>query len=143
MRLAVAVVTVVALASPTAMAGGTSYRVRITAFETSDAAQAVFVADGGSEELMPGCRVVRVASRYELRSWPWSSEKVFTRQAHRDGLRRLKEAFDSGAETRFGIMGSGLAGEASGKPCAFRSRALALIQEEAGISVVYSLYKHP
>jgi hypothetical protein len=126
-----------------AIAGGTSYPVRVRAFEPGEQSKASFVVESASEELMPGCKIVRVVAEYRVWHWPWSSEKTFTREAHFQALRRLKEVFESRATTRFGIMGSGLGHKSSDGPCVFRSRALALLEEAPGIQVVYSVYKYP
>jgi hypothetical protein len=128
---------------PLAVAGGTSYQVRVTAFEPGEHTKATFVIEDTSEEVMPGCKVARIVAEYRLWRWPWSTEKTFTRDAHLVALQRLREAFESGATTRFGIMGSGLARGSSDAPCVFRSRALALLDEESGARAVYSVYKYP
>ena len=125
-----------------ALAGGNSYQVRLTTFEPGEHTKARFVIQSTSEELMPGCKEVHVVAEYRLWRWPWSSEKTFTREAHLKALQRLKEAFESGANIRFGIMGSGL-GHESSDPCVLRSRALASLEEEPGARVVYSVYKWP
>jgi hypothetical protein len=86
--------------------------------------------------------VVHITSEYQLRNWPWSRQKVFTREAHREALRLLRDAYQSRAEMRFGLMGTGLAAESSGT-CRFRSRALAVLEEQGGGSAVYSVHKDP
>ena len=142
-RLPLFAVVVLAFDLQAAVAGGTSYQVRISAFSGGERTKATFIAESSSEEIMPGCKVIEVVTEYRLWRWPWSREETFTREAHRQALARLREAHEAKAGIRFGIMGMGLGHESSDGPCAFRSRALATVEEEGGTHAVYSLYKDP
>jgi hypothetical protein len=143
MRIAAAIAVLLAASAAETMAGGISYDVRVVAFTKGKKPKASFVLEGAKEELMPGCRSVHVAAEYDVSRWPWDTERTFTRSAHSEAIDRLKTSFASGTAMRFGLMGTGLGQDSEARPCVFRSRGLAILEEEPGIQAVNSVYKHP
>jgi hypothetical protein len=86
------------------------------------------------------CPQVTVVAQYSLWTWPWR-KPVVRRDNHARALDHLSRDFDAHADTRFGILGTGLGEDPHAGACHFRSRALSLEEESAGEWVVYSFFK--
>ncbi len=129
-----------ALISAPVQAGGSSTAVRIASFSRASPQSASFVVVGIDEDITQRCRKITVAAQYGLWSWPWTKPEV-SRKAHQRALDHLAADFAARADTRFGVMGSGLGEDPKHGACHFRSRALSLEDESAGKQVVYSWFK--
>ena len=133
----------ICLAGDTVDAGGVSRAVRIASFSHVSPDQATFVLEGVSGPAALNCRRATFHARYSpWWRWPWEPELV-TRKGHREALDELARAYKADADTRFGVLGTGLGEDAEDGECHFSSRALAILEEINGDHVVYSYYNHP
>ena len=123
-----------------ARAGGDSVPVRIRSFSRTSAQSATFVLAGISSDVVANCSQITVVAEYSLWTWPWA-KPVVTRGEHELALDHLSRDFVAQADTRFGVLGTGLGEDPQAGACHFRSRALSLLEEIGGGSVVYSFFK--
>ena len=135
-----AVTLVLVMSAPSTHAGGDSVAVRITALSRTSEHAATFVLKGITEDVIQPCRQATISADYSLRGWPWAKAPV-TKEGHKRALDHLARDFSSHAETRFGIIGTGLQDDTRAGACHFRSRALSLEEEPSHEWVVYSWFK--
>jgi hypothetical protein len=126
--------------SQAAIAGGSSYRVKLLIVAVNPDGSA-YITLKPEEAAGPwaGCPSARILVKFEKeplgrRTW---SANIVTMEKHREALAALTEALKSGAVTSLGEMGPGFK---TADRCVFESRGLAVLEESDGKRRVYSFY---
>ena len=133
----------VILTAKQACGGGDSFPCRVIGFETESRGDHVITLETDS---VGNSMVVHARYHEPWNRW-WrklvhTDNPLVTQEHHREALRMLRAAFESGQSTRFGVMGSGLI-PIAGRPRHYQSNALVPLEEPdpQGGTVVYSFYE--
>jgi hypothetical protein len=125
-----------------AVAGGGSWSVRVLELKKHSASVAsITIAPLELGGPWHGCEKATIELAWDpepfgLRTW---SPKRVNRETYRAALAMLSNAAGAPTPERFGQMGTGLV--TSAKPCTFRSRGLAILEEHGGGNGVYSFHE--
>ena len=138
----------IVLAGSAVYGGGTSFAVRVIAFDRQDQDNATFRLEAvdAKDPVVPGCLSLTVVASYgppDLAHVIGVAEPPSTREAHRKALDMLATAYRDKTETRFGLISDGLSKEPGGATCEFRSRAMKPAEEYGGRIVPYSYARWP
>jgi len=82
------------------------------------------------------CERFEIRGTYGLLKGAKRMESWLSRQAHRDTLEFLQQAFLAGTSFDLGWVGAGFIPVEAGKPCVVKSRALRMVKDDAGTHVL-------
>ena len=133
------------LATPVALAGGSSEQVKVISFSASGGSDYTLVVepvapptpDQYPDPYMGHCKRFIVLGTYaSLAGLHLAQPPMVTRSAHAEALRYLGKAAASHATIQLGWMGEGFLVQNPAEPCVVRSRALVLFSDERGTAVM-------
>ncbi len=125
-------------------AGGESWLFRVKNFrQTGNDRYIIELQPEESGKDFPlNCKVFTVNVHYDSMKWTLSTDKMISKEKHKESLSLVRQAQVSKQPIRFGSMGQGFGLQDGKSLCEVESKALSTLITEQG-KEIYSFYKWP